>query len=133
MYAIDTQLTDDRKARELEADYYDRIGGADFREEYYQDEDSMDISLVDVQPYQMTSNAYKSFKESGLNLFHRGNGDGDPNSAYYLSPDDNCDECWEVGKYFADVTKYFENEWENDSFRKHYGNAFEYRKRFGIS
>ena len=133
MAAIDSQVTDDRKARELEEDYYDRVGDATYHEDYDPGEGSMEISLVDVQPYQMTSKAYKLFKESGLNLFHRGNGDGDPNSAYYLSPDDNCDECWQVGKYFCQVTDYFEKEWENDSFRKHYGDAFEYRKRFGIS
>lgn len=33
--AIDSQVTNSRKALELEEDYYDRIGGGDFREDYY--------------------------------------------------------------------------------------------------
>ena len=35
MEAIDSQVTSMSKARELEEDYYDRVGNADFREDYY--------------------------------------------------------------------------------------------------
>lgn len=35
MRAIDSQITSDRGARELAADYYDRVGDADFYEDYY--------------------------------------------------------------------------------------------------
>ena len=130
MAAIDSQVTDARKEKELEEDYYDRVGDANYHDDY-EEEGSTEISLVEVEPWETTSKAYKLFKESGLNLFHRGNGDGDPNSAYYLSPDDNCDECWHIGKFFCDFTSYFENEWENDSFYKKYGNVANYKNRFG--
>ena len=36
MYAIDSQVTNSNKARELEADYYDRVGDANFRDAYYE-------------------------------------------------------------------------------------------------
>lgn len=130
MSAIDSQVTDDRKARELAEDYYDRTGGANFKEDYYRK--PAPTVMIDFDPNKTTAKAYKAFKESGLYLFHRGNGDGDPESAYYLSPDKNCQEFWHIGDSYADVTYYFENDWENDSFRKHYGNAANYRKKFGI-
>ena len=131
MAAIDSQVTDSRKERELEADYMDRVGNPTFRDDYDFGEGSTETTLVEVKPYQTTAKAYKLFKESGLNLFHTGFGDGDPNSAYYLSPDDNCDECWHIGRWFSDFTKYFEEEWENDSFYKKYGNVANYKNRFG--
>ena len=130
MEAIDSQVTSTSKARELEEDYYDRVGNADFREDYY--DKAPEIKLISFDPERTSEKAYRLFKESGLYLFRQGDSDGDPDSAYYLSPDKNCDECWRVGDCYADVTYYFENKWENDSFRKHYGTAAEYRKRFGL-